>query len=224
LQHRCDYPFPACSRSSSATLLSPFLTARPFSGRDGQYSRQGHVRLQYETVFPKQSVLPSRRWMDRISRGTSGATAPLDIFFPLLRRRFDNLGSARCVLIGLIADQSGPPQHHRLKFKTRCGFSPALPMANLSRNVHRRRASILWGKIPDWEISPREPYGWRKGWCGVGKKRLFFPEIDVDQTQPGGVAHQVDGLVDPELAHDVGTMVFNRFGADEELFGGLAHA
>ena len=140
--HRCDFLFPAFSRYSSSTPLSSFFTARPFSARVRQYSRQGHVRLQSETVFPKQSGLPSRRWMDRIRCGTSGTAAHLDLFFPFLGRRFENLGSARCVLIGLFADQSGPPQHLRFKFKTRSGFSSGLPMADLSRNVHRRRASI----------------------------------------------------------------------------------
>jgi hypothetical protein len=44
-------------------------------------------------------------------------------------------------------------------YKTRFEFSPVLSMANQSRNVHRRRASIWWGKIPDWGISLGEPYG-----------------------------------------------------------------
>jgi hypothetical protein len=68
--------------------------------------------------------------------------AHLDLIVPILRHRFENLGSAGCVFIGLFADQSGPLQHLRFKFKTRSGLSSELPMADLSRNVHRRRASI----------------------------------------------------------------------------------
>jgi hypothetical protein len=59
-------------------------------------------------------------------------------------------------------------------------ISRVLDMADLSRNVHRRRASILWGKIPDWGISPGNRTDGGEDGVGLVKERLFFPEIDVD--------------------------------------------
>ena len=47
---------------------------------------------------------------------------------------------------------------------------------------------------------------------------LFFPEIDVDEAEFGGIAHQFDGTVKIQLAHNAGTVVFDGFGADEKSF------
>ncbi|MGD8363693.1 MAG: hypothetical protein PVI36_02180, partial [Desulfobacterales bacterium] len=106
--HRWAFLFPAFSRYSSNAPLSSFFTAERLSAKAKQYSRQGHARLQSEMVFPKQSVMPSRRWMDRIRCGTSGTAVHLDFCFSLLGRRFEILGSVRCLLIGLLCGPERP--------------------------------------------------------------------------------------------------------------------
>ena len=43
---------------------------------------------------------------------------------------------------------------------------------------------------------------------------LFLPQVYVDQTETGGVAHELHGAVDVQFAHDVGPVIFYCFDAD----------
>jgi hypothetical protein len=50
---------------------------------------------------------------------------------------------------------------------------------------------------------------------------LISPQIHVDQTEFGGVAHQFDGAVQVQLIHNVGTVIIDGLGAYEKLFRNL---
>ena len=53
------------------------------------------------------------------------------------------------------------------------------------------------------------------------KKKLFFPQIDVDKTELCGITGQLDRAVQIELSHDAVAVVFNSFAADEEFIRNL---
>lgn len=48
---------------------------------------------------------------------------------------------------------------------------------------------------------------------------LLFPEIDIDESEFGGVSYQIHGAVKIELFHDIGTVVLDGFYADAESSG-----
>jgi hypothetical protein len=53
------------------------------------------------------------------------------------------------------------------------------------------------------------------------KAGLFFPVIYVDKPDLCSVANQLQRAVKVELSHDIGAVVFNRFGADEQFISHL---
>ena len=63
----------------------------------------------------------------------------------------------------------------------------------------------------------------RNGWDDVRKDRenncvgLLLPKIDIDQTEPGGVAHQIDGSADSKFAHNSGAATGIRHNEDRGL-------
>ena len=50
---------------------------------------------------------------------------------------------------------------------------------------------------------------------------LLLPAINVDQADPRSIADQFMCSVKAEFAHDTGTVVLNRFRADEKLISNL---
>jgi len=54
--------------------------------------------------------------------------------------------------------------------------------------------------------------------CSVLDVCLFFPEVNVNQAELCSIADQFNGIVETELVHNVGTVVFNGLGADKKLF------
>ena len=52
-------------------------------------------------------------------------------------------------------------------------------------------------------------------------KGLFFPQIDVDETELRSITGQLNRAVQIELSHDAVTVVFNRFGADVKFICNL---
>ena len=56
---------------------------------------------------------------------------------------------------------------------------------------------------------------------GIQVPELFLPEIHIDETELCGIADQFNGAVEVQLVHDVGPVVLNRLGTNEEFFGNL---
>ena len=52
-------------------------------------------------------------------------------------------------------------------------------------------------------------------------KKLFFPQIDVDETELCSITGQLNRAMKIKLSHDAVAMVFNGFAADEELIRNL---
>jgi len=52
----------------------------------------------------------------------------------------------------------------------------------------------------------------------IGDRRgIVFPGVEVDDPQLDRLADQFHGAVDAQLVHDAGQVVFDGFGADEQI-------
>ena len=73
-----------------------------------------------------------------------------------------------------------------------------------------------WGELPrKTGIGPDEKYQKQlmEGFLSGG---LFFPLIHIDQSKLCCIPNQFHSTVNIKLIHNIGSMVFNGFGADKE--------
>jgi hypothetical protein len=95
--------------------------------------------------------------------------------------------------------------------------------------VHRVADSFFLRKFPKGGNFPHTKEGNRRDtdssrFVRFGQKvneKLFFPQIDVDETELCSITGQLNRAMQIELFHDAVAMVFNGFAADEEFFRNL---
>lgn len=80
-------------------------------------------------------------------------------------------------------------------------------------------AHFSGGKSQEIGICPNS--GKEIKWLFFGLASLFFPQVNIDQAEPRGIANQFYGAVQVEFIHDVGPVVLDGFGADEKSFSNL---
>jgi hypothetical protein len=73
--------------------------------------------------------------------------------------------------------------------------------------------SALWHSIRNPQSAIKNP---------PPRNAFSRPQIHVDQAEFGGIADQLDGAVQFQFIHDVGTVIFHGLGADEKPFRNIS--